>query len=126
MLFVLCVTVIKCSFSADFTSCINLTSILEYVDVALGDPLTLNCTYNCSIGFVRGCWSKANKSKSGAFVDCLGNSSKSSLCTTSLHLTILSTKDHNKKYICYTQHADDPQVPQNIAGIVVLQIKGYL
>ncbi|KAK5929337.1 hypothetical protein CgunFtcFv8_010575 [Champsocephalus gunnari] len=107
----------------DFTSCINLTSILEYVDVALGDPLTLNCTYNCSIGFVRGCWSKANKSKSGAFVDCLGNSSKSSLCTTSLHLTILSTKDHNKKYICYTQHADDPQVPQNIAGIVVLQIK---
>ncbi|KAI9538600.1 hypothetical protein NQZ68_012252 [Dissostichus eleginoides] len=107
----------------DFTSCINMTSILEFVDVALGDSLTLNCTYNCSSGFVRGCWSKANQSKSGAFVDCLGNSSKSSLCTTSLHLSILSTKDRNKNYSCYTQHTDDPRLPQNIAGIVVLQLK---
>ncbi|KAL3057335.1 hypothetical protein OYC64_007752 [Pagothenia borchgrevinki] len=105
----------------DFTSCINLTSIFEYVDVALGDTLTLNCTYNCSTGFVRGCWSEANKSKSGAFVDCLGNSSKSS-CTTSLHLSNVTAKDR-KKYICYTQHSDDPQVPQRIVRFVDLQLK---
>ncbi|XP_063762759.1 uncharacterized protein LOC134880023 isoform X2 [Eleginops maclovinus] len=106
----------------DFTSCVNVTSTWKILNVTFRESLTLNCTYNCSIGFVRGCWSKVNTLKSGGYSPCLGNTSKSS-CTTSLHLSNMSTKDHNEEFICYTQHTDDPQVPQKPVLGVVLQHK---
>ncbi|XP_074496699.1 uncharacterized protein LOC141770751 [Sebastes fasciatus] len=101
----------------DFVSCFDLKGPFEFVAVVLGDPLTLNCTYNCPTGFVRGCW---KKSKSRV---CHGTESKSSLCTITFHLSNVSTEDLEKKYTCYTHNTEDPGLAKNIERIVLLQLQ---
>ncbi|XP_040041939.2 uncharacterized protein LOC120824873 isoform X2 [Gasterosteus aculeatus] len=99
--------------SQDLVSCVHLTVPMDFLTVALGDSLTLNCTYNDSSGFVRGCWSKGSDNSR-----CLGT--KSNLNTTSLHLTNVSADDL-KNYTCYTYAADKPQLPRTTELIVLLQ-----
>ncbi|XP_051252670.1 uncharacterized protein LOC127361797 [Dicentrarchus labrax] len=103
----------------DFVSCVNMKIPVDILTVALGESLTLNCTYNCSLGFVRGCWSKASDNSG-----CHGMNSKSSFCTVSLHLSNVSTEDLKKNYTCYTQHTDDFKLPQKTQRIVLLQLQG--
>ncbi|XP_035478154.1 uncharacterized protein LOC118298983 isoform X2 [Scophthalmus maximus] len=102
----------------DFVSCVNMKIPTESLAVVLGDSLTLNCTYNCSTGFVRGCWSKASDNSG-----CHGIFSKSSFCTISLYLSNVSTEDLKKSYTCYTQDTDDPLLPQKTERIVLLQLQ---
>ncbi|CAK6968126.1 uncharacterized protein LOC122983658 isoform X1 [Scomber scombrus] len=90
----------------------------DLVTVALGDPLTLNCSYNCSTGFVRGCWSKASDNSG-----CLGEISKSSYCTVSLHLLNVSTEDLKYNYSCYTEATDHPQLQQKVKRVVSLHVE---
>ncbi|XP_070685964.1 uncharacterized protein [Pempheris klunzingeri] len=104
--------------SQDFVSCVNMKIPTDFLTVALGDSLTLNCTFNCSTGFVRGCWSKASD-HSG----CHGTFSKGSFCTISLHLSNVSTEDLKKTYTCYTQNVDDTQLPQKTERTVLLQLQ---
>ncbi|XP_042343092.1 uncharacterized protein LOC121943597 [Plectropomus leopardus] len=101
----------------DSVSCLHTTTPIGFLAVALGDSLTLNCTYNCSTGFIRGCWSKASDDSV-----CHGTFSKN-FCTTSLHLSNVSTEDLEKNYTCYTQATDDPLIPQKTERIVLLQLK---
>ncbi|XP_054459966.1 uncharacterized protein LOC129095517 [Anoplopoma fimbria] len=101
----------------DFVSCVNRTFPIHVLAVALGDSLTLNCTFNCSTGFVRGCWSEASDNSG-----CLGTYTKSSLCITSLHLSNVSTEDI-KNYTCYTLATDQPQLPQKTERLVILQLQ---
>lgn len=110
---------IRCLLFAEFVSCVNTKMSADYLTAALGDSMTLNCTYNCSTGFVRGCWHKASD-KSG----CLGTYSKSSVCTTSLHLSNVTAEDLNTTYTCYTEDKDDPRLPQKTQRVVVLQLQG--
>lgn len=107
------------SFFADFVTCVNAKMPVDFLTVALGDSLTLNCTYNCSGGFVRGCWSKASHNS-----DCLGTRSKSNLCTVSLHLSNMSAEDLKFNYSCYTQATDDPNLQQKTKRIVLLHLQG--
>ncbi|XP_039985884.1 uncharacterized protein LOC120791522 isoform X2 [Xiphias gladius] len=102
----------------DFVSCVNMKIPTDFLTVALGESLTLNCTYNCSTGFVRGCWSKASDNSG-----CHGIFSKGSFCTISLHLSNVSAEDLKKSYTCYTQDTDDPQLPQKTERIVLLQLE---
>ncbi|XP_033488208.1 uncharacterized protein LOC117260332 isoform X2 [Epinephelus lanceolatus] len=102
----------------DFVSSFYLKTPFDVLAVALGDSLTLNCTYNCSVGFVRGCWSKASDNSG-----CHGTLSKSNFCTVSLHLSNVSTEDLKKNYTCYTQDTDDPHVPQKTELVVLLQLQ---
>ncbi|XP_022609571.1 uncharacterized protein LOC111228067 isoform X1 [Seriola dumerili] len=102
----------------DFGSCVNMKIPTDFLTVVLGDSLTLNCTYNCSNGFVRGCWSKTP----GNSV-CHGTQSSSTFCTTSLHLSNVSAEDLKTSYTCYTQDTDDPQLPQKTERIVSLQLE---
>lgn len=92
---------------------------IDYLTVELGDTLTLNCTYNCSSGFVRGCWSEASDNSG-----CHGVLSISGFCTVSLFLANLCTEDLKKNYTCYTEHTDDPRLPQKTERIVLLQLPG--
>ncbi|XP_069390452.1 uncharacterized protein [Paralichthys olivaceus] len=101
----------------DFVSCVNMKTPTEFLAVVLGDNLTLNCTYNCSTGFVRGCWSGASDNSR-----CLGILSKSSFCTISLHLSNVSAEDLDKSYTCYTQDTEDPQLQQKTERVVLLQL----
>lgn len=91
----------------------------DLVTVALGDPLTLNCSYNCSTGFVRGCWSKASDNSG-----CLGVNRRSIFCSVSLHLSNVSTEDLKYNYSCYTQNTEHPQLQQKTERIVSLHVEG--
>ncbi|XP_056230896.1 uncharacterized protein LOC130168229 isoform X2 [Seriola aureovittata] len=102
----------------DFGSCVNMKIPTDFLTVVLGDSLTLNCTYNCSNGFIRGCWSKTP----GNSV-CHGTQSSSTFCTTSLHLSNVSAEDLKTSYTCYTQDTDDPQLSQKTERIVSLQLE---
>ncbi|XP_034459824.1 uncharacterized protein LOC117772638 [Hippoglossus hippoglossus] len=102
----------------DFVSCVNMKTPTEFLAVVLGDTLTLNCTYNCSNGFVRGCWSGASDNS-----HCPGTLSKSSFCTISLSLSNVSAEDLNKSYTCYTQDTEDPQLRQKTERVVLLQLE---
>ncbi|KAK2847205.1 hypothetical protein Q5P01_010204 [Channa striata] len=97
-------------------SCASMKTSTHIVTVGLGDPLTLNCTYNCSTGFVRGCW---RKDKPG----CLGKNSQNSFCTVSLHLQNVTAEDLNTTYTCYTEDKADPQLLQKTERIVKLHLK---
>lgn len=91
----------------------------EFLTVALGDSLILNCTYNCSTGFVRGCWSNVPDNSV-----CHGTIRTSKFCTVSLQLPNVSMEDLNKNYTCYTQNTDDFQLLQKMERIVLLQLPG--
>ncbi|TKS81044.1 hypothetical protein D9C73_015148 [Collichthys lucidus] len=103
----------------DFVSSVNMKMPIDFLTVALGDSLTLNCTYNCSSGFVRGCWSKVldNSGCHGTRV------SQGTVCTVSLQLSNLSTEDI-KNYTCYTEDTDDIRLPQKTERIVLLRLQG--
>uniref|UniRef100_UPI0037E92E48 uncharacterized protein n=1 Tax=Semicossyphus pulcher TaxID=241346 RepID=UPI0037E92E48 len=100
----------------DFVSCASKKIPVDFLTVELGDSLTLNCTYNCSIEFVRGCWSKSSDNSG-----CLGNPTK---CPVSLHLSNVSTEDLKMNYTCYTLATDDTRLQQNIKRVVILQLQG--
>ncbi|XP_061734235.1 uncharacterized protein LOC133537270 [Nerophis ophidion] len=97
---------------------VNCMGPLELRSVALGDSVTLKCSYNCSTGFVRGCWSKASVSS-----DCLGETSKdkNDFCTVALILANVSAEDLKYNYSCYTQARDHPDLKQKIERVVILK-----
>lgn len=91
---------------------------VDVLTVALGDSLILNCTYDCSVGFVRGCWIKASD-RSG----CYGKVTQMDVCTISLHLPNVTVEDL-ENYTCYTQNTDHVELAQNIQQTVLLQLQG--
>lgn len=91
----------------------------DYLTVTLGDSLTLNCTYNCSTGFVRGYWHKASD-KSGF----LRTYKNNNFCTISLHLLNVTAENLDTTYTCYTEDTGDPRLPQKTQRIVLLQLEG--
>ncbi|XP_028276331.1 uncharacterized protein LOC114445458 [Parambassis ranga] len=102
----------------DVVSCVDLDTPRDVLTVALGDSLTLNCTYNCATGFIRGCWSTMPNN------GCQGDkSSNISFCTVSLSLSNVSSEDHEKNYTCYTEDTDDPKLPQKTERIISLKVK---
>lgn len=110
---------ICCSLFADFMSSTNAKTHVDHLHVELGSSLILNCTYNCSSGFIRGCWSKTSHTPG-----CLGTISKGSFCTVSLNLSNVSAEDVKKNYTCYSEDTDDPNLPKNTVQIVFLQVQG--
>ncbi|XP_071756809.1 uncharacterized protein LOC139912797 [Centroberyx gerrardi] len=99
----------------DSVTCVDTERPFDILTVALGDSLTLNCTYNCSTGFVRGCWSKSSDNSG-----CLGSITQSSFCTVSFHLSNVSMEDLKYNYSCYTEDTDHPQLMQKTERIVSL------
>lgn len=110
---------ICCSPFADLVSSTNAKTHMDHLHVELGSSLILNCTYNCSSGFIRGCWSK-NSNTPG----CLGTISRGSFCTVSLGLSHVSAEDVEKNYTCYTIDTDEPSLPKSTVQIVFLQVQG--
>ncbi|KAM6988515.1 uncharacterized protein LKV04_011102 [Tautogolabrus adspersus] len=101
----------------EFVTCVNMRMPVDILTIALGDSLTLNCTYNCSTEFVRGCWSKTSDKSV-----CLGTPTR---CTVSLLLSNVSAEDLEKNYTCFTVVTDDTQLLQKTERIVKLQLQGH-
>ncbi|XP_038155554.1 uncharacterized protein LOC119792819 isoform X1 [Cyprinodon tularosa] len=95
----------------------NTKVSIDYKVVKQGDNLMLNCTYNCSAGFVDGFWrteseiSPCNKTKTNNF------------CTVSICLVNISTQDVEKNYSCYTEVSDDPNLTKEYVRIVFLRLQ---
>ncbi|XP_056140084.1 uncharacterized protein LOC130116156 [Lampris incognitus] len=100
-------------------TCMDSERPVVTVNVALGESLTLNCTYNCSAGFVRGCWRRALDNS-----DCLGTT-HGEFCTVSFHLLNVSVEDLRYNYTCYTVETDDKQLQQKTEHTVLLQFKAH-
>lgn len=97
----------------DFVSCVWVP--VDFITVALGDSPVLNCTYNCSSGFVRGCWTKSSD-KYG----CLGNITR---CSVLLLLSNVSSEDLKTNYTCHTIATDDPKLQRKVRRIISLKLR---
>lgn len=112
-------------FSLDSVTCTDLQKQHEVIHAAVGEPLVLNCTYNCSSGFVRGHWLK--------LPDCLRcprpretkNVTKNGdLCTLPLYFPHLSREDFQYNYTCFSEDHESEQFPRKIECLVSLQAQG--
>ncbi|XP_054651015.1 uncharacterized protein LOC129191577 isoform X3 [Dunckerocampus dactyliophorus] len=101
-----------------FMSCMDSQIPSELHIVALGDSLTLNCAYNCSTGFVRGCWKKEPVSSA-----CLGErrNDNGEFCTVHFHVSNVSAEDLKYNYYCYTEATDHPKLNQKTERVVHLK-----
>lgn len=107
---------------ADSTKGEDTEEALETVGVAIGEPFTLNCTYNCTPdGFVRGCWSLTGESSNP---DCMGKNTYSPVCAVSFQFANISTKDLGKVYLCYSEETADLKLKRQTERRVVLQFRG--
>ncbi|KAL2085399.1 hypothetical protein ACEWY4_018719 [Coilia grayii] len=102
-------------------ACVSCDSSGEWetVPVALGVPLTLHCTYNCSSGFVQGQWKSA-----GQVVGCPScHTMSGDLCTLPLlvNATMLSSQTP-LNYSCQSCQTDQALVPCRTERRVVLKI----
>ncbi|KAM9319076.1 uncharacterized protein KZ484_023380 isoform 2-T2 [Pholidichthys leucotaenia] len=102
----------------DLVCCLDIP--VEILTVKLGDSMKLSCTYNCSIGFTRGCWHESSERSV-----CYGDVNQSS-CTVSYNLSSISPEHLKKNYTCYTMNTDDPQLPQRKERIVLLQLPAHM
>ncbi|XP_057694207.1 uncharacterized protein LOC130917134 [Corythoichthys intestinalis] len=101
------------------TLCYTDTKVhFEFNNVTLGKSHALKCYYNCSVAFVRGCWSKTSDNSV-----CLGEINHKS-CRVTLHLPVVSSEDLKYNYTCYTKITDDPQLRQKTQLVVSLYVKG--
>ncbi|KAF7668980.1 hypothetical protein LDENG_00271760 [Lucifuga dentata] len=101
----------------DLASWGNKNIHFDSITVKLGESLTLNCTFNCSAGFLRGCWGKGS--------GCLRTNNQNRFCSVSLHLANVSAEDLKYNYSCYIQHTDDPKLPLTVERIVSLNFQAH-
>lgn len=94
-----------------------VTSEHTLLTVSLGHSILLNCTYNCSNGFVQGFWdtgrvSTKHRRKNG------------SICVVSLPLKNVSAEDLGRNYTCRTENSEDESSSSRIQMVVSLQLRG--
>ncbi|CAJ1065493.1 uncharacterized protein LOC117942071 [Xyrichtys novacula] len=115
MMISVCFTLLFFWTTQDFVTCVGTEMPVDFLSVGLGESITLNCTYDCSSGFVRGCWSKSS--------DISGCHWTLTQCSVSLHLSNVSTEDLKTNYTCYTMATDDTRLLHKTQRIVVLQLQ---
>lgn len=103
----------------DFVKC-EKHKLMDVVLVELGDSLILNCTYNCSSGFVHGYWLKEDKESVPE-----NRENNQEMCTVFLQLQNVSRKDL-KKYHCYSEIHDSNPIVKKTELVVQLQLRDPL
>ncbi|XP_064880719.1 uncharacterized protein LOC115137127 isoform X2 [Oncorhynchus nerka] len=109
----------------DSVTCIDLEKQHEVIYAVVGEPLVLNCTYNCSSGFVRGHWIKVSDCP-----HCHGpretkNVTKNGdLCRLPLYFSHLSTEDFRYNYTCFSEDHESKHLSRKIEVLVSLQAQG--
>ncbi|XP_061576301.1 uncharacterized protein LOC133442349 isoform X2 [Cololabis saira] len=102
----------------DFVSCTKTNPPADVLAVKLGGNITLNCTYECSSGFVHGSWNEESETSRSH-----GTLNNGSSCTIFLTLSDLGVDDVNKNYTCYTEDREDPELRRRTQRVVFLQFQ---
>ncbi|XP_055736964.1 uncharacterized protein LOC129822624 isoform X1 [Salvelinus fontinalis] len=109
----------------DSVTCIDLEKQHEVIYAAVGEPLVLNCIYNCSSGFVRGHWIKLPDCPHCPRPRETKNVTKSGdLCTLPLYFPHLSTEDFRYNYTCFSEDHESKHLSHKIEVLVSLQAQG--
>ncbi|XP_031652014.1 uncharacterized protein LOC109909341 [Oncorhynchus kisutch] len=108
--------------SQDSETCTDLQKQHEVIHAAVGEPLVLNCTYNCSSGFVHGHWVKLSDCPHCPRPRETKNVTKNGdLCTLPLYFPHLSREDFQYNYTCFSEDHESEQFPRKIECLVSLQ-----
>ncbi|XP_016149429.1 uncharacterized protein [Sinocyclocheilus grahami] len=94
----------------------------EIQNARLQQPFTLNCTYNCSNGFIRGKWTWED---TPACSKCHWDHKMSKLgdvCTVSLYIPHLIMEQTRYNYSCFSEESDHPGLPRKMELLVTLQV----
>ncbi|XP_067307868.1 uncharacterized protein [Pseudorasbora parva] len=94
----------------------------EIKKARLQEPLTLNCTYNCSSGFTRGNWKweetpVCSKCHWDQKTLKLGD-----MCTVSIYTAYLIMEQTNYTYSCFSEESDKPGIPRKTELLIRLQV----
>jgi len=112
-----------------FTDAVRSTSSeiqREIKNARLQEPLTLNCTYNCSSGFARGYWKWEETPVCGK---CHWNHKTLTLgdmCTVSIDTAHLIMEQTHYNYSCFSEESDKPGIPWKTELLVTLQVYGKM
>lgn len=100
----------------------------ELVPVALGEPHTLLCAYNCSEGFMRGTWRSRGEDLgcSSCHWTQLAFNKTGDLCILPLHTKQVMQNDTQLNYTCVSCQTDQPGVPCHTARQLQLKISTSL
>ncbi|XP_062329175.1 uncharacterized protein LOC134029171 [Osmerus eperlanus] len=100
----------------------------ETVRVVLGQDLVLNCTYNCSSGFIKGCWVQGGLKRGltleghqDAHCPSITNL-QGDLCTLSRTLSSVTVNDTRYNYTCVTVDKGQANLPRRTERVVQLQL----
>ncbi|KAK3560699.1 hypothetical protein QTP86_014743 [Hemibagrus guttatus] len=96
----------------------------DVIKVRLGKELSLNCTYNCSSGFVRGEWRYENTPVSTTRLwSVKENNISEDMCTVTLETLNLTLEQTSYHYSCFSVKIDHQGLPRNLERLVSLQIQ---
>ncbi|KAL7848708.1 hypothetical protein SRHO_G00203310 [Serrasalmus rhombeus] len=96
----------------------------ELIKARLGEPLTLDCIYNCSSGFVRGHWKWEDKPECGkSCVWYKKHIQGEDMCTVSLTTNNLTLEQTRYNYSCVSEKNDDQHLPLKTERLIALLIQ---
>ncbi|KAI4904548.1 hypothetical protein NFI96_029612 [Prochilodus magdalenae] len=95
----------------------------EVIKARLGEPLTLECTYNCSSGFVRGYWDYEDSPACGSCQWQTADIQGAEMCTVSLTTNNLKLEQTLYNYTCFSEKNDDQNLPLNTERQIELLIQ---
>ena len=101
----------------------------ETVRVVLGQDLVLNCTYNCSSGFIKGCWVQGGLTRGPLEghqdAHCLSitkDNIQGDLCSLSRTVSSMTVNDTRYNYTCVTEDMGQESLPRRKERVVQLQL----
>ncbi|XP_060744166.1 uncharacterized protein LOC132858021 isoform X1 [Tachysurus vachellii] len=105
-------------------ACRRNNKIPDVIKARLGEPLTLDCTYNCSSGFIRGSWEFEKTPECGTCSWSVSEKNMSEdMCIVSFKTLNLTLEQTQYNYSCYSIKTDYQGIPRLLERLVSLQIQ---
>ncbi|KAF5899872.1 high affinity cGMP-specific 3, 5 -cyclic phosphodiesterase 9A-like protein, partial [Clarias magur] len=100
------------------------TAETDVIKARLGEELTLDCTYNCSSGFIRGSWTWEDIPACGTcFWDKIEKNTSEDMCSVHIQTRNLTREQTLYNYSCFSETIDDPDLPKTLERLISLQIQ---
>ncbi|XP_056612000.1 uncharacterized protein LOC130428160 [Triplophysa dalaica] len=120
MVMILVMLLLKLGHQAAVTS-LSTGTQHEIKNAKLEEPLTLNCTYNCSSGFTRGYWEATPLCSKCEWIKEFSKSGE--MCIASLYTPHLMLQQTRYNYSCVSEESDRPGLPRKTELLVTLTVQ---